>query len=314
MPPGPACARAGRARSCARPAARSRAAPEAPAQLGEARGARVDASRPGPPVCSRRTPAPPERHRRELHRRRLVGLGLVGLGLRAHGAFVYLNIHESRNEGHGGRGGRAARKPCARAGAIRARTAGSSGRFPVAVYRPPPIDRLDSGPWAPLLLTPATPPVRTRSPPSCRPRQARRARSRWRRCSASICPRCARGSAIAATGSSPARRRLGLVQSVCRKVIEHIDRFEHRSEAGFKQWLYRTAERKIIDRYRYYTADKREAAREAARRRRRNEDGNRPSPRCARLVGRRRARRRSRARSWPPRRGPSAGCPAVTAR
>ncbi len=54
-----------------------------------------------------------------------------------------------------------------------------------------------------------------------------------------------------------------LVQSVCREVIEHIDRFEHRSAAGFKQWLYRTAERKIIDRFRYYTAEKRNAAREA---------------------------------------------------
>ncbi len=54
-----------------------------------------------------------------------------------------------------------------------------------------------------------------------------------------------------------------LVQSVCREVIEHIDRFEHRSPAGFRQWLYRTAERKIIDRFRYYTAEKRNAAREA---------------------------------------------------
>jgi len=53
-----------------------------------------------------------------------------------------------------------------------------------------------------------------------------------------------------------------IVQSVCREVLEHIARFEHRSEAGFKQWLYRTAERKIIDRYRYYTAEKRDAARE----------------------------------------------------
>jgi len=53
-----------------------------------------------------------------------------------------------------------------------------------------------------------------------------------------------------------------IVQSVCREVLEHIDRFAHRSEAGFKQWLYRTAERKIIDRYRYYTAEKRDASRE----------------------------------------------------
>jgi RNA polymerase sigma factor (sigma-70 family) len=55
-----------------------------------------------------------------------------------------------------------------------------------------------------------------------------------------------------------------LAQSVCREVIEHIGRFEHKSEEGFKQWLYRTAERKIIDRYRYYTAGKREASREQA--------------------------------------------------
>ena len=55
-----------------------------------------------------------------------------------------------------------------------------------------------------------------------------------------------------------------VVQSVCREVIEHIDRFEHRSDLGFKQWLYRTAERKIIDRFRYYTAEKRAAGRELA--------------------------------------------------
>jgi len=53
-----------------------------------------------------------------------------------------------------------------------------------------------------------------------------------------------------------------LVQSVCREVIEHVDRFEHQSPEGFRQWLFRTAERKIIDRYRYYTADKRDAGRE----------------------------------------------------
>jgi RNA polymerase sigma-70 factor, ECF subfamily len=53
-----------------------------------------------------------------------------------------------------------------------------------------------------------------------------------------------------------------LVQSVCREVIEHLDRFEHQSPEGFRQWLFRTAERKIIDRYRYYTAEKRDAGRE----------------------------------------------------
>lgn len=53
-----------------------------------------------------------------------------------------------------------------------------------------------------------------------------------------------------------------LVQSVCREVLEHLDRYQYRSEAGFRQWLYRTAERKIIDRFRYYNAEKRNAARE----------------------------------------------------
>lgn len=55
-----------------------------------------------------------------------------------------------------------------------------------------------------------------------------------------------------------------LAQSVCREVIEHIDRFEHGDEDGFRRWLYRTAERKIINRYRYYTAEKRNVAREVA--------------------------------------------------
>ncbi len=53
-----------------------------------------------------------------------------------------------------------------------------------------------------------------------------------------------------------------LVQSVCREVLQHMDRFEHRSEAGFRQWLFRTAERKIIDRYRYHTAERRHPGRE----------------------------------------------------
>jgi RNA polymerase sigma-70 factor (ECF subfamily) len=53
-----------------------------------------------------------------------------------------------------------------------------------------------------------------------------------------------------------------LVQSVCREVLEHMERYQYQSEAGFRQWLYRTAERKIIDRFRYYNAEKRSAARE----------------------------------------------------
>lgn len=48
-----------------------------------------------------------------------------------------------------------------------------------------------------------------------------------------------------------------LAQSVCREVIEHVDRFEHGAEAGFRRWLFRTAERKLVSRARYYAAQKR---------------------------------------------------------
>ncbi len=53
-----------------------------------------------------------------------------------------------------------------------------------------------------------------------------------------------------------------LVQSVCREVLEHIDRFRYPSEAGFRQWLYVTAMRKIRRRYEYWGAQRRDAARE----------------------------------------------------
>jgi len=58
--------------------------------------------------------------------------------------------------------------------------------------------------------------------------------------------------------------RSDLVQSVCREVVQHAGRYEHRGGDTFRHWLRRTAERKIIDRYRYYTAGKRDAGREAA--------------------------------------------------
>ena len=53
-----------------------------------------------------------------------------------------------------------------------------------------------------------------------------------------------------------------LAQSVCREVLEHIDRYQYRGEEGFKYWLYTTALRKIADRHKYYGAEKRDAARE----------------------------------------------------
>lgn len=55
-----------------------------------------------------------------------------------------------------------------------------------------------------------------------------------------------------------------LVQSACREVLEHADDFVYGGEAGFKQWLYRTALRKIAHRAEYWRADRRDARREHA--------------------------------------------------
>jgi len=53
-----------------------------------------------------------------------------------------------------------------------------------------------------------------------------------------------------------------IVQSVCREVIQHADRFQFPSEPAFKQWLYTTALRKIVNRKDFYLAQKRDAQRE----------------------------------------------------
>ena len=53
-----------------------------------------------------------------------------------------------------------------------------------------------------------------------------------------------------------------LVQSVCREVLEHADRFEHGGESGFRHWLYCTAMRKLADRDDYHRAHRRDVARE----------------------------------------------------
>ena len=53
-----------------------------------------------------------------------------------------------------------------------------------------------------------------------------------------------------------------LVQSVCREVLDHADRFRHPSEMAFKRWLYTTALRKIVGRRDYYLAAKRDVLRE----------------------------------------------------
>jgi RNA polymerase sigma-70 factor (ECF subfamily) len=53
-----------------------------------------------------------------------------------------------------------------------------------------------------------------------------------------------------------------ILQSVCREVLEHVDRYQYRGEAQFRHWLYTTAMRKIINKSEYYKAEKRDAARE----------------------------------------------------
>ena len=53
-----------------------------------------------------------------------------------------------------------------------------------------------------------------------------------------------------------------IVQSVCREVIQHADRFQFPSEPAFKQWLYTTALRKIVNRRDFYLAQKRDALRD----------------------------------------------------
>jgi RNA polymerase sigma-70 factor (ECF subfamily) len=55
-----------------------------------------------------------------------------------------------------------------------------------------------------------------------------------------------------------------LAQSVCREVLEHLGRFQYGDERGFKRWLYTTALRKILNRYEYYAAEKRDFQREQA--------------------------------------------------
>lgn len=53
-----------------------------------------------------------------------------------------------------------------------------------------------------------------------------------------------------------------IVQSVCREVIQHADRFQHPSERAFKRWLFTTALRKLQNRREYWMAEKRAVDRE----------------------------------------------------
>ena len=55
-----------------------------------------------------------------------------------------------------------------------------------------------------------------------------------------------------------------LVQSACREVLADLSEFEYREEAGFRRWLFRAAERKILDRARFHGREKRDAKRQEA--------------------------------------------------
>lgn len=55
-----------------------------------------------------------------------------------------------------------------------------------------------------------------------------------------------------------------IVQSVCRDVLENLDRCRYGGDEGFRRWLYRTALRKIADRHEHYHAKKRDVQREGS--------------------------------------------------
>jgi RNA polymerase sigma-70 factor (subfamily 1) len=55
-----------------------------------------------------------------------------------------------------------------------------------------------------------------------------------------------------------------LVQSVCREVLGKLDAFQYGGAAGFRDWLFATALRKIVNRAEHHGALKRDARREQA--------------------------------------------------
>ncbi len=53
-----------------------------------------------------------------------------------------------------------------------------------------------------------------------------------------------------------------LVQSTCREVLGKLEAFQYGGEAGFRNWLYAAALRKIVNRAEHWGAQKRDARRE----------------------------------------------------
>jgi RNA polymerase sigma-70 factor (ECF subfamily) len=54
-----------------------------------------------------------------------------------------------------------------------------------------------------------------------------------------------------------------LMQSISRELIEENSDFEYRTEGEFKAWLKHVVKTKIVDRHRFYTAQRRDARRDA---------------------------------------------------
>ncbi|MBX3462321.1 MAG: sigma-70 family RNA polymerase sigma factor [Planctomycetes bacterium] len=48
-----------------------------------------------------------------------------------------------------------------------------------------------------------------------------------------------------------------IVQSVAREVLQHRDRFRYGGEQGFREWLFTTAHRKVVDRLDHWRAGRR---------------------------------------------------------
>jgi len=55
-----------------------------------------------------------------------------------------------------------------------------------------------------------------------------------------------------------------VVQSACLEVLRDLDRYVYQGEQRFRQWLFEAAYRKIVDRARFYDAQKRDAGREVS--------------------------------------------------
>lgn len=65
-----------------------------------------------------------------------------------------------------------------------------------------------------------------------------------------------------------------LAQSVCREAIESRDNYRHQDAAGFKNWLFTLARRKLAERDRHWKTDKRNIGRERRPRASDDDGGN----------------------------------------